>query len=893
MIAIKNNLLIQQPHFTGKRTDKIDANIMDYHERQTSNIPDSYGKALIKQHEENKELSELERLEKTLCETSNSDKISLKDAVNELDSLNLSSKRATDIILACTFENDNPEITINKKALLITKETLLYDGKLPAKYTDAVRGSLDEYTETFNPKKFDSMFNAKGEVKLTARTKSNPTNCEKSLREAKRAKRVKIQQYVEGNHTQTNKKDFKTSTFFTPLEEQTQPIFDGIDNNEDFPDALKDNMKDAVNKGDFDLKNVYTSYYSLLDDCKTLDDVKELYPELKYPDTKPEYNKSKSARDLSNRLANEDFDNVVITTLKKIHKDLKSPSDMYIEFENSPATTWRSMKNAGYEFSTPSKETLSLLKQGDNLKSTYENMPEYTEDEIKQIANKRSIRTSHVWNDYHELTSKNWMPVRLIKNKRMNPETSNYSTNKLVNSYLYNLYQTNKDGKYSPNPLEKLDRVGYANKDVKNVINRTYWTRFKGEDENAKYSDDFKEFKKQFDKESIGKSLEKLEDNYTKAFFSLYWTPERVDNLKKDMQTSYDLIYEKVILKEQMQPKVVTNNDVKELIEDNLSMEAPEKIEDDKLSKFKYRVGTIRDNELKQRCLSSISDGENSDLGYFNTINDIIEKSTEDDFVDEDKASVLINLHDKYLNSIITDNNTQPEEEFVTAQLQQYKQPNGKIDYEKANKETKVEAKYFSKYAQMEQEGEDELNSLIEDKFIFDDNGNYEDASKILEYYGDIPKTFKDKYATVLKKSSKQENAEFMQTATELHDKITSWNYDNDEEIIMDKDKIPQKVVITHNAKAGLLNAVHGNLDLFDNYLNKFYSAAQTRTGNKGGQGIKTVPGSGYDAEIKIMGAGGDIRMYTRPVTPQDNYIYSKTNDINVKYVFDTCGEHL
>ena len=46
--------------------------------------------------------------------------------------------------------------------------------------------------------------------------------------------------------------------------------------------------------------------------------------------------------------------------------------------------------------------------------------------------NKHSIRTSHVWNDYHELTSKNWMPIRLIKHKRLNPETSKYSTNKLV-----------------------------------------------------------------------------------------------------------------------------------------------------------------------------------------------------------------------------------------------------------------------------------------------------------------------------------------------------------------------------------------------------------------------------------------------------------------------------
>ena len=156
---------------------------------------------------------------------------------------------------------------------------------------------------------------------------------------------------------------------------------------------------------------------------KSLDEVKKLYPELEYPSEKPLYNKSKASKDLSNRLSNEDFDNVIITTLSKIHKDLRPTSDMYIEFQNSPATTFISMRNAGYIFSTPSKETLAILKQGDNLKQQIDNIPSYTDDEIKKIANKHSIRTSNVWGDYHELTSKSWMPVRLIKDKRNNPKT--------------------------------------------------------------------------------------------------------------------------------------------------------------------------------------------------------------------------------------------------------------------------------------------------------------------------------------------------------------------------------------------------------------------------------------------------------------------------------------
>ncbi len=895
MITILNNLSINKlnlnvhkegisrPSFKGTEIDS-----------KKTHIPESYGRVLVTQkYISKREPTKLELLEEELSRTSNSDDISLESATKELSSLNLSNKKITDIILACTFENDNPEIKINKKALLITKETLLYDGKLPAKYTDAIRGSLDEETEAFNPQKYESMFNARGAIKITAKIKSNPTNYDKTLREVKRKKKQNIQQYVEDHNVQEKSYNFKTSSLFIPIEEQTQPLLTNIKKNEDLPDSLKKEMTESVQNGNFDLKTIYTNHYSLLDECKNLDEVKKLYPELEYPSEKPSYNKSKSSKDLSNRLSNEDFDNVIITTLSKIHKDLRPTSNMYIEFQNSPATTFISMRNAGYGFSTPSKETLAILKQGDNLKQQIDSIPNYTDDEIKKIANKHSIRTSNVWGDYHELTSKSWIPVRLIKNKRNNPETSKYKTEKLVNSYLYNLYQTDKNEQYSSNPLEKLGELNYANKDVRNVINKTYWTRFKEDDERIENRSEFNEFKKKFNQEKIGKSIESMENNYTKAFFSLYWTPKRVENLKRDMQNSYDLIYEKIILKEQTEPKKITDNDVKELIEDDLSMDIPEKIEDDKLSKFKFKVQNINNKGLKERCLSSINDGENSDLEYFNTINGILEKSTEDGVVNEDKASVLINLHDKYLNSIIKSNNSETEDDFIDKELEKYRKTNGEIDYEKANKATLLESEYFKRSAKMEQKGEGELNSIIEERFIFNENENYEDANKVLEYYENIPKTFKPKYAMVLKKSCELDNKDFLKTATDLHDKITSWNYDNDEEIIMDRDKIPQKVIITHNAKEGLLKSVHGNMELFDSYLKKFYSAGQTRTGNKGGQGIKTIPGSGYDAEIKIKGTGGDIRMYTRPVTNADQAKYSYSDGINVKYIFDTCGEHL
>ena len=41
------------------------------------------------------------------------------------------------------------------------------------------------------------------------------------------------------------------------------------------------------------------------------------------------------------------------------------------------------------------------------------------------------------------------------------------------------------------------------------------------------------------------------------------------------------------------------------------------------------------------------------------------------------------------------------------------------------------------------------------------------------------------------------------------------------------------------------------------------------------------------------MGAGGNLRMYSRPVTDEDKQKYETNDGVNLKYVFDTCGDHL
>ena len=366
------------------------------------------------------------------------------------------------------------------------------------------------------------------------------------------------------------------------------------------------------------------------------------------------------------------------------------------------------------------------------------------------------------------------------------------------------------------------------------------------------------------------------------------------------MQNAYDMIYEKVILNEQITSKEdikkqVTYKDVDELLEEDLSMDTDSlgSIDEDKYSKMKYRVSLIKNKELKERCLSCVDDTNQVDSEYFDSMYNILDKSTDEYGLDEDKALAHVYIHDKYLNQLLNTMSSETEDDFAKKELASYENNLGDYDYERYLRDTKSEAKYFQSAAKLLADGESEFNDLIENKFIFENNADYNGANTVIGYYESIPDVFKPSFIKQLGDSIDKPASDVVDDLSQAHEKISSWNYENDEVLVMDKDKIPQKVVITHNAKENLLNMVGGNLNTFDAYLKKFYSAAQIRTGNRAGQGVKTVQGSGYDAEIKIMGAGGNLRMYSRPVTDEDKQKYETNDGINLKYVFDICGDHL
>ena len=260
--------------------------------------------------------------------------------------------------------------------------------------------------------------------------------------------------------------------------------------------------------------------------------------------------------------------------------------------------------------------------------------------------------------------------------------------------------------------------------------------------------------------------------------------------------------------------------------------------------------------------------------------------------MNEDKAFVLINLRDGYLEHLINNGETLSEDEFVSQCLAEYKDDSGEIDFTKAKKDFKAENQYYTISEQLMQKGQYDILSLTEEKFLTGKT-DYNSANKVLGMYNSIPDDFKDKFVSMFQNKTKIRPEILLNDLGEFTKTISSWNYDKPEIIVMDKDKAPQKIVILPEAKAQLFETTGKNIPLFDNYIKKYYQAATHRTGEKNGQGVKVLAGSDYDVELKIKGSGGNLRMYGRLATEEDKKLYETDDGISVKYVFYKHDDHL
>lgn len=893
--------------------------------KQASEAATSYGQALIKKvkpdrFDEAGRLDRefaLKRMRYLIKRTDRGDIIPIEEAAKEIDVLPINDDIKLKVLRGCVFESGESEAKVSKGAIYMAKYVLLDSAYyVPNKFQTVLRSSLDAESMKFDLDKFYSFFSPyEGDWRTIAgysalkRRVANTSDRYVNMDYMSQVTEVFEKVKKEKNFSV----QVKTSDIFKPIDQFSQELAQKLDtlieNGENIPSDLATAIKKSLKEYNFDISKVFKDYYSLLKDCKTLEDVKTFYPELKFPTNAPVHNPEISKYYLSNRLALGNFEQSVIEGLQKLYMELLPYRYAFVKIEGSTATNVFDLNKAGFKFGRPSDNLLEFFDECKKTELLLKTISKLDKEKLEPMIERHALRTSGVWKDFEGLTKTGkWLPIKLIRNKRMYPNTTKYTTEKLVDTYLFNLFLRNPYERYSSNPLCRFDKISYLDDTSRNILNRTYMIRFLTKETDLpanmtwsvfvkKYRTDFEEFKLRFDTEAIGKSIEHIEDVYHRQFYRSYWTNARLETLQKQMQVSQDIAYEKVLWGEELRKKEVDIEQIKNMVkaEEGIGTEPATKLIDPKeFSNYKYRVLTIKDPKLREKFQSAIAQGRETHADYFKVYNDILNESFDGKHVNETKAHALINIHEKYLTETLEGTQNLTEIEFKEQFLAKYKTANG-YDYERILKETNAEELYTELVAKLINENSTEFLTELERRFGRD----YVGINGVIERYYETPQFFREKFRKIYTNSTSTcPNVVLERESTTFLEKVKEWHFGRDEIINLDKEKLgqfndnfSQNVVIPKELKEKIWELSGENYESCDELLQKFYFNAQKRTGDKKGSGLKTLSQTGKKSlppELKILGKWGGWRLYSRKATPEDIEKYGK-----VKYVFyDVAKTH-
>ena len=893
-----SRILIKAPVSSPEGEEKFAAGIS----KQASEAISSYGKASIRPKAKLLKTSsdyeeEMEILLKKAGKTKQNDTISLKDAVKELDMLDLQESQKADLLLSCTFQTKTNETIISRPALYMAKYAIIdCYGKVPNKLDKAVRTAIYDEGKVFDVDYFYELFKRNTwTLKRSAELKKSPTGSSK-LAHYNMARRGAIYDALRMHSTQRTQIKITTADIFTPLDKVGENLGKKLDalsvSGANIPKELVQTMKKALSEYNFDLKKVYADYYSLLKECETLEDVKTFYPELKFPtELKEKGFNTNTNIDLSIRMKEKGIDKPVIEALKKLYTELTPSGKTFISIDGSTSTNVTNLKRAGYEISEPDEGLLHFLRECELTQLKYRKISEISKDTLEPLIEKHALRNSGVWRDFTELTkSGKWMPIRLIKNKRAYPETTKYSTDRLVETYLFNLFLRNPYQRYSKNPLGRFGKINYLDERAQSLINRIYAIRYLTKEKDlpaniewsdyAKIRSDFEAFKQQFDLDAISKSFEHMEDVYHKHFYRNYWSSDRLQILQKQIQVSQDIAYEKVLWGEELRQKEVNLDKVKQIVksEEGVEIGAGIKLIDSKeFNNYKYQISKVKDSQLREKFMGAIAQGQESNEEYFNVFNKIIKESSVDGSIDEVKAQALINIHENYLSEIFEGAQNITESEYTQKFLANYKTSSG-INYAKVVADTEAEANYWNLSSTLIANNSSPFLMELERRF----KGDFVAMNEIMKKYISTPKVFQEKFSSIYLNSNPScPNVVLQRELNTFLEQIEGWHFDKDEIIELGEFKNPQRVAIPKETKEKLWDLCAGNFENFDEIIQKLYRSGKKRTGETRGTGIKTWAGDDYDVELKILGKWGDYRLYAKEASTEDIEKYG-----NVKYVF-------
>ncbi len=845
-----------------------------------------------------------------ILNTSSDETIAIKDAVEILKPLNLKEKKLLEYLLACSYDSHDENVIINKKALYYS--ILLTGGYLEvpqAKIPNVIASSLDNENKCFSEKQFESLFNAAGQIRMT-KSKSlkrpredNYPNARKLALVHKSILTKEISQILKAEPSQIIVNINEEDIFSVDLKQEKQKIIDKLDNlknDKKISDGLYKELCTGLKDNNFDIKKQVSDYYSLLEECTTLQEAKEIYPEIKIPEMNFEDNGNN--RLLRSRLAREDKDRIGLYILKKLYIEQKKPDMIFVELDNSYPTTYQSMIKTGVDFGRLPAELSSIIDSASKMTESFRAIDTIDDRTLEFLIRRNASKESRIWAEYMGITNKYWHQVRAIAHKQKHPLTSYYQTDKLVNGYLFYLYKNQDKNVQSKNPIEQYADGKPFNKEKKAFLENIYYMH-KNNYNPLINGEKFIEFKKNFDIEAMEKSLTQLERHYKNTFSNWFMTSERRKRYEEALDNSYRLVFEKMDISKV--PKNTNNINVEEQTTDRLSndelVDYIAETEDDEIQNIQTEFKTLKNTifetnnkELINLFMQYIGlNPDHIDYENFVQYKQILDECIENNQIQNpDNAIILFKLYNTYLNYLFNENNEQVNfEDYKENIIKKYIKPDGSIDYERMSADLTAESSFMEIYEQSDSEEKTAFLNLLNKKFVSGNKNDYKTAVEIIEMYEKLPDIFKTNFYSLAASTDKVNDKIFTQQLTDMYEKISSWNLDMDEIITMDSEKIPQKIVITSKAKYEILKDCNENIERFDVLINKFFSAAQKRIGDHHGQGVKVLSNNtGYAAELKIQGsqAVGSKRLYARIPQKEDIEKYG-----NVKYIFDTLEKHL
>ena len=477
----------------------------------------------------------------------------LEEAVEEFTQVDLPNKVKADYILSCVYKGTKHDMVINKKAILMLKKQILDIQSMPD-LIECVTKCMDSHSKTFNSKRFKDLFDVRKQLNVHD---ISPIHEGANFRYVEMDRRNKILKAL----TETQFKNFETSDLFVSISSMGNGIISELNRVQQksgfLPASLYERMVNAIGQNNFNLRKVYSEYYSKLGTCRTLEDVEKLYPELKFKKTKPVYDKNIDKNSMYNMLAKctgYEYEQLILDALRQGYVDLIPQNSIKVKLPNHKIKSLITMKLAGFDIMTPPDELLEILNHGEEIINKYKDMPDLDSETLRKLAENHAIRKSKYWADYKAMTNNDiWMPVRFIRDKYSHPNTTEYTTDKLIDEYIASAYLKGYRIDRA-NPLELYNSANSLTTELIDIIDGMYMPVFRKQLSRTKVDKKtFDTLSARIDRVAMGKTIRNMENIFRKSFMSMYHSGPRKENYERELRIARNMISEKIKFKQQLE----------------------------------------------------------------------------------------------------------------------------------------------------------------------------------------------------------------------------------------------------------------------------------------------------------------------------------------------------